>query len=446
MKKTFYFCLILCIGINLSAQSFKKVRFKTTYEQFPYVHMIDSTASWYSNSHMDIRLYGKSHESNYDYYLKVSPNKTYKHNTKWVNHVATAENINKIAVSSVVEFEVRDKKQDTLVYYRVFNHFFYLEPEKYSPQYLSSMSGDVNKEISEHFSHLFHSTNRVLRLVVFEVKKGDNIDDVKAAYQTLEKGIKAHQIKDYVTANSFFSKAIEMNDKILEEANYEDKKSRINKKVAQPVLINNFYAAMLMGNYKKVGALCDEFLTHFQGFSAMPAQRAQQRIKILEENEMVKNTTKELSVSDFEFPNGFSPSPSFKLVEHPNTYAEINALLYGSWKQVKVNGKSDESRIVHIKPDGKLLSQKGWWDHQSYDAEMFWKNYSMVNGNKILLLAYDKETLDNEKENFNMIDKIQIRSITKDKLVLAPFLFTEGNKINPEQIIEYERIHIRDNY
>ncbi len=70
----------------------------------------------------------------------------------------------------------------------------------------------------------------------------------------------------------------------------------------------------------------------------------------------------------------------------------------------------------------------------------------MVNGNKILLLAYDKETLDNEKENFNMIDKIQVRSITKDKLVLAPFLFTEGNKINPEQIIEYERIHIRDNY
>nr|WP_321452009.1 hypothetical protein [uncultured Carboxylicivirga sp.] len=429
MKKSLLFGMLLAISMCIYSQSFDKEKLRLTYLQYPYCPLLDSTATYKSNS-FHLVLHGCKQENPIQYQLTATPFRSFKHYNNWSQELMRSVSPVTV-VSDVSEFKIINQQKEVL-YYRVFNTFYSVEVEKFDGSTPKEISSKQGHEISEHFSRLALKTNRIFYVSIFTVKKGDGIDDVKEACEASLEAAKAYQQKQSNTLE-LLQEAIALNKVILSEADFENKKSRINKKVADPVLRNQAQLKVLADQYTEAKELCKQYIEEIGGFKGLAVGNFIPLCDKLADNQSFKTSETKGSFLDYEFPKGTLETPTLEKSVEDLSNDEVINLLYGSWRITNSNEVAQKDEILHFTPNKKVLQQTGDWENTKFQDPLNWIVTGQTKKDKNIVTAFDTNYFNDYEENQELLNFFKIKHISKDKLIVSAY----NLKILPDSEVSY---------
>lgn len=447
----FFYVVFTLTVVPISSQSVKNEKFELLHPQYPFVNLKLPITSCSSNS-PHLHFYGLTPINNGDYKIKGTIYDLAQHQNLWNEKIEFSgmSDIPPIIVSRPIEVEVRNKQND-LIYYRIFNMFDQIRSSE-----LASLRENKHElitlgAVSNQLNGLFFTYKRKMDLKLFYVAKSEVHNDVNEAYETCKEGITAYNSDEFDKANELLLKSITQWEAILAEADYKNKKSRINKDIADAILRNLIQILPVVDQYDKAIMYCDVHFQNVGGFAAIFSNGQRSVIEKQRWNFKAKLSNGGLSVDDFEFPNGTQKIDRSQFI-YPKSSSEITLLLYGSWKlvSIKSDGNTNDSKgndkikYIHFKPDGTSYEQKTSNNgnvtlEPLEESRMYWK--IIFHKDKYYLAsAYDLAYF--EKENSSLVTYFPILSLTKNNFVFGSTAIEDGDTTT-SGLLSFERIFMK---
>lgn len=428
----------------LMAQSIDNEKYDVKYTKHAFVGLVKDKPSYASNN-TSLRFAYDGISTTPDYKLEGKGYPVVAHANLWgekVGTVAMSEVSNEI-ISAPYTISIKDK-DNQMVYYRVFNRFEVVSPDAKAAKLGKDDNVPSFTQASFHISDLFTTRESSMDVKLFFVKKGDNLQDVNDAYNLCLKGIELNNAGDTAAGKDLMKQAVAKWETILSEANYDDNKARVNKKVADAVLKNLFQIEMLIGNSKKANEYCEMDIDKVQGFTVMFSMGKRQLIKAMGQNDLAKAGGGKLTIDEFEFPELPAKYSGSNIC--PQNTEDAKNLIFGSWRLSSANRetprKDQTVQLIHLSPSGDEFIQTGSWEVAGSKPNMdarFWKVIKATNGQLALVSAFSKDDLNDINGNLSTLDIFPIEHLTKDKLIIKSSSINDGDTTR-SGLLEFDRV------
>jgi len=421
MKKISLLFIVLSIVLSGYAQKIRKAKLKLSYQLYPLVNLPDSTMKYFSND-VFLKFHDMSRVPNggYNIFGEIYP--MYKLKEDWGKPHTSQKlmNVPSIKVCQPFKVVLKDSQNDS-IYYRIFNYVEEIPQTKYQSIVSDSEKMDKFGKITDHLDLLFTKRKTFFNIKLFWIDKSDNYKDVNKAYKLCVDGIAANEALDINKRNELFVAAIDIFENILNEAQLNNKKARINKKIAEAVVRNLVQILPFVNRVERTKELNKELLHTYRGMSnAFFANKAEAIIQSEKYNAYTKEGGGNFSFSELELKKEVKPHKNGELHFYPKSSKELEKMLVGSWRYFyesyyfpkdiekdKLVRQSDttcqKESLLHFDSRNNFLEQEGSWEigcKQKFDNEFSkWKVLKdKESGDMYIAFAFDEEDMKDPME------------------------------------------------
>ncbi len=434
MIKKLLFIVVCLISAKITSQKVKDEKLKISYEKKAIFNFLDSYNNYSSN---DDVLKLDSKEKTLDSELFVEG---VIYDQKKIGDTPNA------VISQSVGVTIKNKED--ILFHRIFND---LEKEDPNSKLQTSQRSNYAYyyPVANYLNLLFSDSNLEYDLRLFYIIKSEVHNDINDGYEKGVKGIEAFNNKNYDEGKKMFNEAVAIWEKALSEADFKNKKARINKTIAAALYKNLMQILPFIGRSNDAEKLIGEYATNIKGFGVFFAEGKRKMINTFQIYDMAEKEASKFSLSDIEIPSNLEP-----LTLNDNLYVsqstiDLKTLLTGSWigyyrttdsstKKKSECSKPKYSRM-HFDAFGIHTSQIGSFEtecKQKIDNEYVWKIQKNEDGFYYLRIG---DVIEDFEGDFT--DDFRILHLTKDLLILAGHTYVEGDTTSQSNL-QFYRINL----
>ncbi|TCO07906.1 hypothetical protein [Natronoflexus pectinivorans] len=400
------------------------------------------------NSDADLRIVGKMFPA-------------YRH-SEWAigsNVYLTRTRSEDILFSQPVELTITDR-DGQILYYRVFNYFKFTRDSETSPNVYMESDMFAYNGISEHLSYMFSPLYEPeFRTRLHYIHRSDDHDDLNHAYNIAMEAVEKYNDGNTEPALKLFYEAIDIWQNALKEADLNNRRSRINRNIAEGVYRNLMQVLSITGRFEEAGQIIEESKEAMGVMFNLRIARHEynkQRMELMAKGKDERFT----NFFHFELDPDQKPLLSGGHQFLPSGIPAISNYIVGSWRYYAVtpdglphsaedfdalnhtaNLPDETVELLHLLPDGSKINQEGSWERSERyrldDPMPFWRVFNGPDGHPYLIFAYEQEEFDDIAGNMRHLDLHRIFHVCDERLVLM------SPNFNPNSDVSGNFIHLQ---